>query len=270
MTARRAYRLIGGAALLTLLCITIALTAPGRLPTYWPTLPLGMVAIGVIGYWVWLDRCHAERIAYYTNLLRGAAWDLVRGMENYPPRAAGRRAKGRAELVERFAFKAAEGGRPLPMGDAGTLDLSTVGLEVVERNEADGSGHWRRVNGIRRGAYAFYALFQLDDPAVAFRALTDHMKVQARFEVGSMPNHTELKMLFGLPVEWPAAGAGERYEVEGLGWRREMDIRTAVDAGRAAVFDQLNYRTWPEDEPDGTERDYKGEEILERLRLYIR
>lgn len=270
MTRSQLYRMTASLAILTMLCMAIAATAPQRLPAYWPIVPVALVAMAAILYWYWADRRYRELIGYYVNLMQGASWELVRGMENYPPRAAGRRAKGRTELVEHFAFKAAEGGRPLPMGDAGTLDLSTVGLEVVERNEKDGSGHWRRVNGIRRGAYAFYALFALHNPSVAFRALTDHMKHQARAEEGSMPNHTELKMLFGLPIAWPTAGLGEECEARGMHWTRERDIAVAAQEGRKAVFRQLEYRSWPEDEPDGQERRYVGEEVLERLRLYIK
>lgn len=228
------------------------------------------VALGLLGhlYWRYLQR--QARLAGYITLLQATAWDLVRGLENYPPRAAGRRAKGRADMIERFAGKAAELGRPLPMGDAGALDLSTVGIEVVERNEKDSSGHWRRVNGIRRGAHAFLALFRIGNPSIAFMTMTEHMKVQARSDAGSMPNHTEFKMVLGLPTEWPEAGIAEAYERRGLDFYRERDILRAVRLGRATVLNGLEYTTWPEDEDDGEEKVYRGEEILDRLRRYIR
>jgi hypothetical protein len=270
-------------AMLVALCVAIAIVAAGGGLTRvsltgqrhapnpdWLWALFGLAALGIVGHLAWQAHQRAARIAGYITLLQATAWDLVRGLENYPPRAAGRRAKGRAEVVERFAGRAAELGKALPMGDAGVFDLSTVGIEVVERNEKDSSGHWRRVNGIRRGAHAFLALFRLNNPGIAFMTMTEHMKVQARSDAGSMPNHTELKMVLGLPTDWPEAGIAEACERRGLDFYREQDILRAVQRGRAAVFHNLEYSTWPEDEEDGAEKTYRGEEILDRFRRYIK
>lgn len=270
-------RLIVMTLMLLVLCsvIFMALSMQGalNLAVRWRDyglIVLAPVALGMLGHLAWQAHQRTARISGYITLLQATAWDLVRGLENYPPRAAGRRAKSRADIVDRFAGKAAELGRPLPMGDAGVLDLSTVGIEVVERNEKDSSGHWRRVNGFRRGCHAFLALFRLNNPGIAFFAITEHMKVQARSEPGSMPNHTELKMVLGLPTDWPAPNVAEACERTGLDFYREQDILRAVQRGRAAVFDALEYSTWPEDEEDGAEKTYRGEEILDRFRRYIK
>lgn len=270
-------RLIVMTFMLLTLCSVIYLTLgmqgaldPAARWQNYSLIVIAPVALGLLGHFYWLYRQRQARLVSDITLLQATAWDLVRGLENYPPRAAGRRAKGRADMIERFAGKAAELGRPLPMGDAGALDLSTVGIEVVERNEKDSSGHWRRVNGIRRGCHAFLALFRIGNPSIAFMTMTEHMKVQARSDAGSMPNHTELKMVLGLPTDWPAPNVAEACERRGLDFYREQDILRAVRLGRATVFDRLEYSTWPEDEDDGEERTYHGEEILDRFRKYIK
>lgn len=242
--------------------------APPALSGNWLWVALGFIVIIMAGVHGWVGQRRRDRLNTDIALLQAAAWSLIRGLENYPTSSSSRRGKARRELVKEFAFKAAEAGRPLPMGDSGTLDLSTVALDIIDRNEKDGSGHWKHVNGLRRGCTVFIQLFRTRNVAAAFLTLTEHIKIQSRLPEGACTNLTELKMLFGFPIEWPEPGLGERLEKEGLHWRREAEILNATRY-EMQIFDGLRYTPFAAKEGD-PEPSYEFGEIFDQMRVYIR
>lgn len=218
---------------------------------------------------LYVRRARELRIGGDIELFRAALWTLIRDLENNPTSSSGRRGKGRIDVVERFAAPAQKLGRPLAMGGEATPDMARMGIELIELNEKDGSGHWRKVNGIRRGCTVFLTLLGEGNTTAAFLTLTEHAKVQARLPEGATPNLTELKMLFGLPIEWPEKGLPERLEQRGLHWRRAAEL-AELRAYRDAIFAGVRYTPFPRDEsaPDVT---YTGaDEIMEQMRVYIR
>lgn len=222
----------------------------------------------------YLVRRHLQRLQLGADLalLQAASWSLVRGMENYPRRSASKRGADRTALVREFAFEATKLGRPLPMTGESTLDIVEAPFEVIDRNEKDGSAHWRQVNGLRRGAFSLLALYWLGNTQAAFLSLTEHMRVQSRLDEGACTNLTELKMLFGLPIEWPKTSeSAETAERQGFTLRRHQEIMRAVNKGFTAVAATLVYQPWPEGRMDQSiPEEHKGEAILEAIRGFIR
>jgi len=234
----------------------------------WVLLPLVAVSLGIVRLyqkWQWRNRLAAN-----TSLLQGALWDLVRLMENYPVRSSSRRGAGRQRVLERFAIEGAGAvgaGREMPMGGTGALDLTTLGFELIDRNEKDGSEHWRRVNGIRRGCFAFIALVQLRDPALARRAMIEHMKRQ-RDRSDGLDNFTDFKRLLNLPTVIPFGDLPELNEKISLTLELEQDLRDVVRLGLPPAYGGLFYKPWGE--PGEAEVVYVGDEILTQMREYIR
>lgn len=241
---------------------------PAAVDGNWTWALLGVLVLAAGGHLAFLRYRARQRLLGDIAILQAASWHLVRELENYPTNSSSRRGRGRIEVAEKFALKAAEAGRPLPMGDAGTLDLSRVALDVIELNEKDGSGHWRRVNGIRRGCHIFQALFVLRNATAAFLILTDHIRIQSRYPAGAMPNLTELKMVFGLPITHPEEGLAESLEAHGLHWRREEEIMAAV-AYKDTIFKGLHYTPFLND-PTTPDVTYWGDNILAQMRSYMR
>jgi hypothetical protein len=265
------HRVIAEAVVLLIVGALLTLYwAPVQLPLDGNLIWVGLAgAAAALGGFILYQRYRAQlQLSADIALTQSAALTIIKELENYPNHAAGRRARNRKKVLEDLALKAAEAGRPLPMGDAGTLDLSTVGLELIERNEKDSSGHWRRVNGVRRGCQVFVALFQLKNPTAAFLALTEHVRVQARLEPGQTPSLTELKMLFGFPLEHPEEGLAERLEREGLSVNRELEL-LALANEVSAVFKGLFYTPFPVNEEDQPTT-YWDTQILDQFRAYMR
>lgn len=234
---------------------------------------LGVAALYVTAAFLslaWYAKFQDARIAADTSLLQGALWDLVRGMENTGIRNASRRAADRAQLLERFAVegaKAVGAGKPMPMGDVAALDITTLGFELITRNEADSGDHWRKVNAIRRGCYAFLMLVELRNPSAAYLALCTHMQKQRDVGKG-MDNFTELKALLGLPIEYPEGDMPERCIKAGITLERERAALNATTRGMARVYDGLVYAPWPVGEESAVT--YVGPEILQQMRIYMR
>lgn len=272
MIRKREYRVVVEAVILALLSILIVHLFFERFtPTadwLWPAMGLTLLIMaGVSAYQAWRRRII---LAGDIGLLQGATWNLVLLMENYGTKSSGRRAAGRAKVLERFAVEGAKevaAGRPMPMGDTGALDLTTLGFELITRNEEDGSKHWRRVNGIRRGLYCYLALVELQSPGLAYRGMVEHMKTQRKLGDG-VDNFPELRRLLGLPTEWPTDDLPEFCERMGITVERERAVLEAVAAGMAVAFKGLQYKPWPE--AGEQEQVYVGREILAEMREYMR
>ena len=221
-------------------------------------------------------------LSYYANLqalqleadlglAQATLWDLVRLLENNGIRNAGRRAVDRANRMERFAVKGAKevgAGKPLPMGDVGALDITSLGFELIDRNEKDSGGHWRRVNGIRRGCYAWLMLVEQRNPGAAYRALCVHMVKQREDATRGLDNFTEFKMLLGLPIDWPEGEMVEDCFRRGITFERAEAAMKATGIGLGKVYAGLEYKPWPAgDEPQEV---YTGHAILTKMREYMR
>lgn len=232
---------------------------------------VGAASVGALG--VGLYRAHLQklRLAGDLGLLQAATWNLVRGMENYPRRSASKRGKDRLATIREFAFQGAALGRPLPMSGESTLDITEAGTEAIDRNEKDSSGHWRTINAYRQGAYALIALYRLKNITAARLAITQHMKVQAKFDAGTLPNLTELKMLFHLPIEHLAIADVEAVERLGMTERRYIEIGRAVSVGFPHIARGLIYKPWPEGRrEEDVPEEHEGEQILDAFREFIR
>jgi hypothetical protein len=227
-----------------------------------------LLGIGGVIYGVWRI---AIAMTLDVSLLTGALWELVRLMENYNRNASTGRAGARKELLHHFAVEGAErvaAGRPMPMGDTAGLDLTRLAFELMDRNDRDGSGYSRKVNSIRRGLFAFYAMVELKRPEIAFRAMCEHMKTQIQLgDDSGIDNFTDLKRLLGLPAAWPAdLRVVANLERRGLAVSRELAIRKAVRTGLAAVFKGVQYVP-----PGENGVSYMGADaILKQMREYIR
>ena len=271
---RREYRIAFGVLLLSALVILIVRVSLARYVfdadmIWWL---VGAVALAMVIHILYARYQRRLVLANDIALLRGALWDLVRLMENYPTRSAGRRAGGRAQLLERFAVKGAKevgAGREMPMGGTGALDLTTLAFELIDRNEKDGAGHWRRVNGIRRGCYTFLAMAALGALDQAYRAMIDHM-IRQRERADGVDNFPELKALLGLPIGVPQPDWTwlENAARTGLTLERSQELDLALRKGMKVAFSGLHYKPWPEG--DAPEIEYRGQDILAQMREYIR
>lgn len=268
----RGYRLIAEMLVLAALILSAVRAAAARFTPdgnwLWGFFALALAALAGIGlYFRYLRRL---QLIADISLLRGTLYDLVILMEQYPVKASSRRAGGRAEILERFAIEGASkvgAGKPMPMGDTAALDVTTLGFELIDRNEKDGSDHWRRVNGIRRGLRCWLALVELRDPGLAYRVMVEHMKAQRTLEKG-VDNFTEFKTLLGLPTIWPTGDLPERCGAVGITLERAEGAMAAVEAGLGVALDGLIYRPWPD---KGQERpEFTGTAIFEEMREYVR
>lgn len=242
----------------------------GQTPPYLYLLvaaPL-LLAVGGLIYGLW------RLIAGMTldvSLMTGALWELVRLMETHNRNAPTGRAGARKDLLHHFAVEGAErvaAGRPMPMGDTAGLDLTRLAFELMDRNDRDGSGYSRKVNSIRRGLFAFYAIVELKRPEIAYRAMCEHMKTQVQFgEDSGVDNFTDLKRLLGLPAGWPSdLRRIAECESRGLAVGREIAIRKVVHTNLAAVFRGVQYVP-----PGESGVSHQGADaIIKQMREYIR
>ncbi len=219
---------------------------------------------------------HRQRVLGYVGLLQAAAWDLVRQMENNPRSQPKRTDVRHAAAYKELVLPSGENVKEIPSVYVGELRPATVlsgALEVLQKSEKFRDEFWFKVQGIRNGLQIFLMIVSLRNIEGAYILMIEHMKRQ-RDELekknrASSPNLPHLKLLLGLPTEWPVGDLPERSQKIKLGKLKTQDIKVAVKRYKMKIFEGLIYKTWPDTE--GQERlEYHGERMLEAMREYIR
>ena len=138
------------------------------------------------------------------SALQGAAWELVRRMENTTPDGVRERARVAESTTEKFAV---DGNAKIPRsamfsGDAATSDLTAAGLALMERHANEAAQFRAERSALRAGIAIFLSLMVYRNSQSAFIAMTEYMRRQR--ERTDIPNFADLKMVLGLPSDWPA------------------------------------------------------------------
>ena len=251
---------------------------------YLITLAVLALAIALVAY---LRRREAELLAGIAGMMQASAWVLIRHMENDPVGTPGKLARKREELIQRIAIEGAErlklvagtefpGNAPMsmmmPPMPSNDPKLTSAAQELLARNEAESSKFWFKANGIRTGIQVFMAIMVLRNVAAAFVLMTDHMKKQRDEwrdkQTKRSPNFTELKMVLGLPTDWPADFDPEDWQSRGISEQRALRILLATERYRDRIFRGVLYKPYPREGEEVVE--YEGEALLTGMREYIR
>lgn len=214
------------------------------------------------------------------SLLQGAAWSLVRHMENNPRHTAGKNRRSQEQMFHANIVAAADRFR-LPNvpavyeGELFPAFMANKGQELVEFNRVDADKFWFKVQGLRNGLQVFLDIMVLGNVTAAYIKMIDHMRRQRDEYDGkgkkSSPNLTELKRVFNLPTAWPTGDMPERMEERGLTELQAENIALAARRYRQMILAKLHYKIWPEPGKEEEERrDYHGENLLLAMRDYVR
>lgn len=237
----------------------------------WGIVAIGAAAALLLGFMVWMR--HQDVIGMKTNALQGAAWELIKLMENSGPGGAEGRAVKAEATTERFAVngaRAVAGTRPVAVLREHDPGLTEAGLKLMELYKADSKGFRFGRGGARNGVAVFLSIMRDRNLQAAYVTMVDHMKAQRDelAEKGSrgLPNFSNLKMFLDLPTEWPAGDMPERLRGQGFyGW---MTSNVALTRLGARVFDGLEYKT-----PAAGDRPAliaHGTDVLKAMREFVR
>lgn len=216
----------------------------------------------------------------YAALLQGAAWNLVRQMENNPRHTAGKNRASQEAQFHKNVVGSADRFRlaGVPEVYAGELFptfMAERGQQLVDFNRTDTDKFWFKAQGIRNGLQIFLDIMVLGNITAAYIKMIDHMRRQRdEFdEKGkkASPNFTELKQLFGLPTTWPTGEMPEQLEARGLTEQQALDIADAAYRHKHSILAKLHYKVWPEPGKEDEERqEFSGEDLLLAMRDYVR
>lgn len=213
------------------------------------------------------------------ELLQGSLWNAVRHMENATRGMPGSLGRKRTETVQSFIAPPAQMFPKLQRLRIDKLPEThtkeDVAFRLIEMNESAASDHWFKVNGIRTGMQALVHLVETHNVRAAFLLVIELMKRQRdEFKIKGTQktdNFTELKLVLGLPTDWPTGDMPEELLHKGISLAKQEEIAYAVTRSkyRHYLFDKLVHKKWPEGLE--TERTiYEGYEVVEAIKDYIR
>ncbi len=220
---------------------------------------------------------HENIVSSYASLLQSAAWDLVRQMENNPRHTPGRtrvrRTRDFKNLVSEIA-KELHIAPEIMLSELKSPPVIDGAIAQLKNNEDFTTDFWFKAQGTRNGIQVFLDIVLLHNIAGALVRLTDHMKRQRdEFEnkgTKKSPNFTALKLLLGLPTEWPMGDLPERCLAQGIKESRANDILAAARTHKHKILSQLDYKIWPENSDVKEREEYVGENVIIGMREYIR
>lgn len=212
----------------------------------WGIVALGAVAAILLGGLFWLQ--HQEAIGTKASALQGAAWELIKLMENSGPGGAESRAEKAENTTEKFAVNGAAKvmtPRPLAVWREHNPGLTEAGLKLMDLYKADSKGFRFGRGGARNGVAAFISVLRDRNLQAAYVTVVDHMKAQ-RDELAekgskSLPNLTNLKIFLNLPTEWPQGRMPE--EQRGMGFYGFLTSNIALTRTAGHVLSNLEYKT---------------------------
>lgn len=186
-----------------------------------------------------------EEVVARADALRGAAFELVKLMENAGPGGAESRATKAEGTAERFAVNgaatvAAAEKPPAMIGTASHIDrgLTAVGDELLKFYRTD-SAKFRKGRGqVRTGAMIFLTLVGQKNLNAARMMMIDYIREQMNEPLNSMPNYALLKRFFNMPDDWPQEVPPRKWDF----WD-EQKSKMALGRVRKQVFDGISYRT---------------------------
>lgn len=217
------------------------------------------------------------QVAGIASHLQGAAWDLVRLMENNPRSTPSKTRKRWQQEFQALVLQSAAELTRMPSAYYGKLDQPialTGAIDTLRKGDEETSAFWFKVQGIRNGVQIFYDIMVLRNPGAAFVRMIDHMRRQRdEFEnkgkKGS-PNLTELKIVLELPTEWPVGDLPEQCLKRGLREAQAENIISAARRHKTFILSELIYKPWPSpDEPERVE-EFQGDDLLAAMRNYVR
>ena len=216
----------------------------------------------------------------YAALLQGAAWNLVRSMENNPRHTASRNRSSQESQFEKVVVAAADrfrlpGVPEIYAGELFPTFMAEKGQQLLDFNRDDTNKFWFKAQGIRNGLQIFLDIMVLGNTTAAYIKMIDHMRRQRDEydEKGkkASPNFTELKQLFALPTAWPTGDMPEQFEARGLTEQHSLDIALAARRYRHNILSGLEYKVWPAPGKEDEEREvFSGGALLEAMRDYVR
>lgn len=198
------------------------------------TILLTVIVLMIVGVLLIRNQIRSNQLAEDKELLRAVLFDLIRLLETTPTNSSSRRGQGRIEILREFGIGTSQ--RSLT---SQRVDLADSGFQLIDRNEADGSGHWAKVNNIRQGCFAFYCLVRERSPSRAYTALA-----QTR-------GFVEFRQLMRSDIPLSAA------HVERL--------TRLINSDLTFLYADLFYKPWLDGDPVFT-----GPEILDQMREYMR
>lgn len=241
-----------GFLILVATCVAIARTIDPSLDVSpvvnmgWGVVGIGAVAALLLGLLFWLQ--HKDAIGSKIDALQGAAWELVKLMENSGPGGAEARAEKAENTTEKFAVNGAAKvmtPRPLAVWREHNPGLTEAGLKLMDLYKADSRNFRAYRGGARNGVAAFISVLRDRNLQAAYVTMVDHMKAQ-RDELAekgskSLPNLTNLKIFLNLPTEWPRGQMPE--EQKGMGFYGFLTSNIALNRTAGRVLSNMEYKT---------------------------
>ena len=267
----------------------------------WVLLKIGAVAlvIGFVAYIVYLVWFVKQCVHHNVSLLQSTAWDMIRLMENDPRHVPKDEIVGRTEHFQRFIVAATgeliEKAKPLPTPPMPTPQMMPVPMhmplptaampntivpfdpqgymdraaDLRDRNEATKKKFWFKAQGLRNGAIALLQIIEAENPAGARHMMIRHMERQLSDSDRVSHNFTEMKLLLGLPTEWPTEKMIKQVKSEELDFVRRLLLVEAARK-RESIFKGLVYKAWPADKSEERVARSTPNDILEGMREYTR
>ena len=243
---------LSGWLILIVLCTAIALRIDPSLDVSalvnagWGIVILGAVAAMLLAL-LFFAR-HRDAIGSKSDALQGAAWELIKLMENSGPGGAENRAEKAENTTEKFAVTGATKvmtPRPLAVWREHNPGLTDAGLKLMDLYKVDSKGFRFGRGGARNGVAAFLSVLRDRNLQAAYVTVVDHMKAQ-RDELADkgtkgLPNLTNLKIFLNLPTEWPRGQMPE--EQRGQGFYGYLTSNIALTRMGGQVLRNLEYKT---------------------------
>lgn len=266
---------LSGIVVLATICAAIALRIDPSIDVSalvnagWGIVALGAISAILLG--LLFKMRHKNAVGSKVDALQGAAWELVKMMENSGPGGPEARGERAEATTEKFAVAgaAAVGRRPLAVWREVDPKLTDAGLKLMDLYKTDSAKFRKSRGAVRNAVTIFLALVRDRNLQSAYTLMVEHMMAQrdeAAAGSRSLPNFANLKTFLDLPTHWPTGNLPER--MHGQGFYQYLTSSLALSQLGQRVVSGLEYRAL---NPQGIDPVIVTDgDILKAMREFIR
>lgn len=266
---------LSGAVILTAICTAVALRIDPSIDVSalinvgWGIVGLGAISAILLG--LLFKMRHKNAVGSKVDALQGAAWELVKLMENSGPGGPEARGERAEATTEKFAVTGAAtvGRRPLAVWREVDPRLTDAGLTLMDLYKTDSAKFRKSRGAVRNAVTIFLALVRDRNLQSAYTLMVEHMMAQrdeAAAGSRSLPNFANLKIFLDLPTRWPTGDLPER--MHGQGFYQYLTSSLALTKLGSGVMSGLEYRAL---NPQGIDPIIvTNADILKAMREFIR
>jgi hypothetical protein len=267
--------LLAGFVLFVAICLQLALVMGADIdlmPFFMAGWSIVALGVGATILLVMLyRRRHRNAVGSKIDALQGAAWELIKLMENSGPGGPEARSERAEATTERFAVTgaAAVGRRPLAVWREVDPKLTDAGLRLMDLYKADSAKFRKGRGAVRNALVIFLAIVRDRNLQSAYALMVEHMMAQRDEHAAgsrSLPNFSNLKIFLDLPTEWPTGDLPE--QMRGQSFYEYLTSSVAVQRLGDEVMNGLEYRTL--DSLGSDPIIVADAEILKAMREFIR